>query len=313
MTSLGVAVIGAGFWGRNQIRVFSEIPDCLLVAVCDTDKEALRRVAEEHHVAACSSLDDVLRREDVDAVTVCTPTTTHYEIAQKVIEAGKHVLVEKPLTSTLQEAQRIIALAQRNNVFLSVGFIERFNPAVRYLKDVIDQNQVGRVILIIARRVTRWPERVGDIGVTKDSAIHDVDVMRFLLNSEVSHVYATAGSLKHRLEDFSEIMLTFENGVAGFIDANWLTPRKIRSLVVTGSEATAVIDYLTQEVTIEESSKSTRPRLQWEEPLRLELQNFIQSIISGRQPSPSGLDGLRALEVCEAALQSSKEKRVMEL
>lgn len=313
MKPLGVAVIGTGFWGRNQIRVFSEIPDCTLIATCDVNKELLQKIGNEYHIATYTSIDEILEREDVDAVTICTPTITHYDIARKVIAARKHVLVEKPLTSTVGEAQKIISLAKKEHVFLSVGFIERFNPAVHYLKSIIEENKVGKVILIMGRRVTRWPERIGDIGVTKDSAIHDIDIMRFLLNSDVRSVYARTGSLGHKFEDFSEIMIQFRNGVVGFIDANWLTPRKIRNLIVTGSEATAVIDYITQEVTIEEASKSTRPRLKREEPLRLELQNFVSSIINGRPPSPNGVDGLKALKVCEAVLESSKKEKVVKL
>ncbi|WP_455367651.1 Gfo/Idh/MocA family protein [[Eubacterium] cellulosolvens] len=313
MRPVGVAVAGAGFWGRNQIRIFSQIPQSTLLAVCDTDKKTLQKVKSEYQVDTYTEIAPILERDDVDALTICTPTLTHYNLAHKAIDAEKHVLVEKPLTSTSDEAKKIIALAKKRGVSLFVGFVERFNPAVRYLKTIIDQKKVGNVILLMARRVTRWPIRIGDIGVTKDSAIHDVDIMRFLLNNEVSHVYARAGSLKHRYEDFSEMMVKFQNGVVGFIDANWLTPRKIRKLVVTGSEATAIIDYITQEVTVEDSSKSTRPRLRWEEPLHLELQNFVTSIINKDRPSPDGLDGLKALEVCEAALRSSREEKVVKL
>ncbi|WP_455364533.1 Gfo/Idh/MocA family protein [[Eubacterium] cellulosolvens] len=313
MKPIGVAVVGAGFWGRNQIRIFSQIPQSTLLAVCDTDRKALQKVRSSYQVDTYTEIEQILERDDIYALTVCTPTLTHYNLAHRIIEAGKHLLVEKPLTSTTDEAKKIIALAKKRGVSLFVGFVERFNPAVRYLKTFINQKRMGNVILLMARRVTRWPVRIGDIGVTKDSAIHDVDIMRFLLNSEVSHVYARVGSLKHRHEDFSEIMVKFQNGVIGFIDANWLTPRKIRKLVVTGSEATAIIDYITQEVTLEDASKSTRPRLRWEEPLHLELENFATSIIKRMRPSPDGLDGLKALKVCEAALRSSREEKVVKI
>ncbi|WP_455367600.1 Gfo/Idh/MocA family protein [[Eubacterium] cellulosolvens] len=313
MRSIGVAVVGAGFWGRNQIRILSQIPQSTLLAVCDIDRKTLQKVKNEYQVDTYTEIEPILERDDIDALTICTPTLTHYTLAHKIIDAEKHVLVEKPLTSTSDEAKKIIALANKRGISLFVGFVERFNPAVRYLKTIIDQKRVGKVILLMARRVTRWPVRIGDIGVTKDSAVHDVDIMRFLLNSEVSHVYARAGSLKHRHEDFSEIMVKFQNGVVGFIDANWLTPRKIRKLIVTGSEATAIIDYITQEVTLEYESKSTRPRLQWEEPLQIELENFVTSIIKKRKPCPDGLDGLKALKVCEAALRSSREEKVVKL
>jgi UDP-N-acetylglucosamine 3-dehydrogenase len=166
---------------------------------------------------------------------------------------------------------------------------------------------------VIARRVTRWPKRIGDVGVTKDSAIHDIDVMRYLVGGDVKSVYARTGSLVHSFEDYSETLLSFSGGEVGFIDANWLTPRKIRKLTITGSEATATIDYLTQEIIVESSKESRRPKLKWEEPLRLELDNFVTSILTGRSPSASGEDGLKALEVCEAALKSSSTGQVVQV
>jgi len=147
--------------------------------------------------------------------------------------------------------------------------------------------------------------------VVKDTAIHDVDVMRFLLGREVSAVYAQVGSLRHSFEDYAEIMLRFEGGPAGFVDANWLTPRKVRSLIVTGSEATVNLDYVSQEVTLEDSERLTRPFHAWDEPLRLELENFARVVAEDREPSPSGEDALAALRVCDAVLESGKTGRIV--
>lgn len=311
--TVGVAVVGAGFWGKNHLRVLREVKGARVLGVCETDEKTAREVEAKYQVPVYNKLEPILSMDDVEAITVCTPTTTHYTIARKALEAGKHVLVEKPMTSTLQEAWEIIKLSEKTGAHLSVGFIERFNPAVRALKNLIKEGVLGRIILVMARRVTRWPERVGDVGVTKDSAIHDIDVMRYLMESEVEEVYAKAGSLQHRFEDYMEIMIRFENGVIGFIDANWLTPRKTRHLIATGSEATGTLDYITQEVTIEDSEKSVKPKVEWSEPLKLELQHFISSLEAGEKPCPNGVDGLKALEVCEAALKSSRENRVVKI
>ena len=230
-----------------------------------------------------------------------------------MIEAGKDIFIEKPIASTSEEARELLSIAKKKGVQVAVGFVERYNPAVRYIKELVDKRKLGKIILVIARRVTRWPQRIGDVGVTKDSAIHDIDIMRYLIGGDVRTVYAKTGSLVHKFEDFSEILLNFSGGEVGFIDANWLTPRKIRKLTVTGSEATATIDYLTQEIVVENSVKSVMPRLKWGEPLRLELESFVSAIRAGRPPSASGEDGLKALEVCEAALESGRAGQVVQV
>ncbi len=314
MRSLGVAVVGAGFWGRNHARILSDLPNVKLVGVCDVDSERASKLGGRYGIPFYTRLSELLKRKDVDAVTVCTPTVTHYEIGVKVLEANKHLLVEKPMTSTLSEAENLLREAEKRELLLAVGFIERFNPAVCYLKKVTDEGGLGKVFLALARRVSRWPERIGDVGVTKDSAIHDVDVMRYILGSEITTVYAKTGSHQHRLEDWSEIMLQFRTGEVGFIDANWLTPRKIRTLVITGSEATATIDYVTQEISIEDSERTLKPKIKWMEPLKIELQNFVDTILQLNteaqqinNQTPTSYDGVEALRICEAALRSSRE------
>ncbi|MEM4650150.1 MAG: Gfo/Idh/MocA family oxidoreductase, partial [Candidatus Bathyarchaeia archaeon] len=287
MKKLKVIVVGGGFWGKNQLRVLSEMKKVKLVGICDIEESKAKMLGEKYNIPWFTDLDEALNKLDFDAATICTPTITHAEIAKKILANGKHVLIEKPMTSTIEEGKELITLAEKNKVFLTVGFIERFNPAIKQLKKIIKAGKLGRIILILARRVTRWPERIGDVGVTKDSAIHDIDVMRFLLEKEVSSVYAKIGSLKHRFEDYSEIMMSFEENTVGFIDANWLTPRKIRTLIVTGSEATATVNYLTQELTIENSKLTIKPKINWEEPLYIELKNFVESILKGVQPEPT--------------------------
>ena len=313
MKKLGVAVVGTGFWGRNHVRVLSSLRKVRVVGVCDVDPKRAKEIGRRYEVIYSNRLDEILSRKDVDAVTICTPTITHKEVAAKAIDAGKHVFIEKPIASTSREAREVISIAKEKGVRVAVGFIERYNPAMRYIKRLVDKGKLGKIILVIARRVTRWPERIGDVGVTKDSAIHDIDVMRYLVGDEVKAVYARTGSLVHKFEDFSEILLSFADGEVGFIDANWLTPRKIRQLTITGSEATATIDYVTQETIVEDSKRSFMPRIRWEEPLQLELESFVTSILADKPTSASGEDGLKALEVCEAVLKSSATGQVVQI
>ena len=260
MKQLRVAVIGTGFWGKNQARILSQLDQTKLVCVCDTNEDAAKTVGTQYGVQYTNDLDSVLGRNDVDAVTICTPTTTHREIATRALNAGKHVLVEKPMTNTVSEGKELLALSQKKGLKLMPGHIERFNPAVKYLKSLVADGSLGNVMLFLARRVGRWPERIGDVGVVRDTAIHDIDLARYIFEDEVNAVYARTGSMRHRNEDYAEIMLQFTNGGTAFIDANWLSPRKARTLVVTGSEATAQLDYITQEVAIENYRKNCQPQ-----------------------------------------------------
>ncbi|MEM2169963.1 MAG: Gfo/Idh/MocA family oxidoreductase, partial [Candidatus Bathyarchaeia archaeon] len=221
---------------------------------------------------------------------------------------GKHVFVEKPMASSVREAQRALNLAEAKNLKLQVGFIERFNPGVRRVKKAIDDGVIGSLVLATARRVSKWPQRIGDVGVVRDTAIHDIDVMRFLFNEDPSTVYASVGYLQHeKIEDYAQIMLTFSSGRSAFIEANWLTPYKIRKLIVTGSEAIINLDYITQEMTIETSGQTLTPRYEWEEPLKLELQHFVDCILNDKKPLVSGIDGIKALKIAEAALKSASK------
>ena len=313
MKKLRVAVIGTGFWGKNQARVFSQLEETELVCICDADESRSKLVGAEFHVPYFTKVTDVLARSDVDAVTVCTPTTTHKELATKALLADKHTLVEKPMTNTASEARELVALAKEKELRLMPGHIERFNPAVDYLKALLDKQKLGVVTLFHARRVGRWPERIGDVGVVRDTAIHDIDLARYIFRDEARSVHAKTGSIRHTKEDYAEIMLEFGKGGTAFIDANWLTPRKARTLIVTGSEATVELDYISQEISIEDSEQTTRPNLEKQEPLKIELAHFADSTLNGKPFRVNGDDGLRAVEICEAVLQSGKSGQTLPL
>ena len=313
MKRLGVGVIGVGFWGRNHARVYKELKNTKLVGISDLDRNKAKKLAEKYGCKHYGKNDDLLKKEEINAVSICTPTSTHLKATLQAIKYGKHVLVEKPIGKNLKEAMRIVREAKRNRIKLSVGHIERFNPAVQKLKTVVQQGNLGEVILILSRRVTRWPERVGDVGVVKDSAIHDIDVMRHLLDDDVVKVYAKIGNLKHRFEDYAEAILHFKKGGVGFIDANWLTPKKTRTLVVTGSDATATLDYINQQITIEDSSGSKTIRTEWKEPLKLELKHFTEAILNNKEPHVTGFDGTKAIQVCEGIIKSGMSGKVVRL
>ena len=314
MKRVAVGVIGTGFWGENQVRVFRQSRMADLVAICDSNKKRAEEMGTKYSVPWYSDPSKFLRVPELEAVTVCTPTQTHLKVGLQAIEAGKNLLVEKPMTGEERAADRLVNSAKKAGVKLLVGFIERFNPGVRAVKKMLTQKVVGDVIIATGRRVARWPIRIGDVGVVKDTAIHDIDAMRYLLEEEVSAVFAQTGSLRtHSYEDYAEIMLRFKEGTTGFIDANWLTPRKVRTLIITGSDATINLDYITQEITLENSQRLVKPFTPWAEPLKLELENFITTILRDTVEAPSGEDALKAIRVCDAALRSGKSKTLVTL
>jgi len=314
MKKLRMAVVGVGFWGRNHVRVLSELPDVEVVAVCDVDQQKTAMVAEKYGLKTYNDSKKLYEKEKLDAVTLCVWSTRLSEEALKALKAGKHVLVEKPMAKSSTEARKIINLAEVKKLHLTVGFIERFNPAVRRLKEAIADGKIGSPVSVTIRRVTKWPERIGDVGVVKDTAIHDIDIVRFIFNEDPLSVYARAGHLKHtKFEDYAQIMLSFSDGKSAFIEANWLTPYKIRKLTVTGSEAIISLDYITQEMTIETLGQTLTPRYEFEEPLKLELQHFVECVINNKKPLVSGLDGLKALKIAEAALKSAENGRLTKL
>lgn len=309
-----MAVVGAGFWGNNHIRVLNGFPEVELVAVCDVDKRRADALSEKYGLRSYEDSISMYKNEEIDAVTICVWSSKLAEETIKALKMGKHVFVEKPMASSVSEARRVLKVAKATKLKLQVGFIERFNPAVRRVKKIIEDGVIGVPIFATARRVSRWPQRIGDVGVVKDAAIHDIDVLRFLFNEDPVSVYARVGCLWHeRFEDHAQIMLVFPSGKTALIEANWLTPYKVRKLVITGSEALVNLDYITQEVTIETPRQTLTPKHEWEEPLKIELKHFIDCILNEVEPSVSGIDGLRALKIAEAALKSAAKGRVINI
>ena len=314
MKKIGVAVIGAGFWGKNHARVFKELEETELIAVCDIDAEKAKSLAKQFGVEAYANVGKMLRRADIEAVTICTWSTSLAKEALKALKAGKHVLVEKPMAANSRQAEKLLKTAEKEELHLTVGFLMRFIPGIQYIKESIEKGTIGELVCATAKRVSQWPERIGDVGVVKDLAIHDIDMMRHLFGGDPVAVYAKTGNMKHkRFEDYAHIMLTFEGGKNAFIESNWLTPYKTRVLVVTGSEAIAKLDYITQELTIENAKETVQPRIPWQEPLKLELRHFVNCILNKEKPIVTGMDGFKAIQIAEAALKSSKTGKLVKL
>jgi UDP-N-acetylglucosamine 3-dehydrogenase len=314
MKKLGVAVIGTGFWGKNHARVYKELANTNLVAICDVNAERAKAIAEQFGVKAYTSSTRMLKNESIEAVSVCTWSTMLAKEALKTLKAGRHVLVEKPMATNTKQAEKLLKIAEENGLHLTVGFLMRFIPGLQHIREAVESKRIGELVSATAKRVSEWPERIGDVGVVKDTAIHDIDVMRFISNEDPISVYAKMGSMRNRkFEDYAQIMLTYEGGKSAFIESNWLTPYKTRTLTVTGSDAIMRLDYVTQELWIESKKETLQPRIPFQEPLKLELQHFADCILEKKKSLVTGVDGLKALKIAIAAQQSSAKNTAIKL
>lgn len=310
MKKINVGVIGVGAMGHNHVRVYSRLHNANLMAVSDLMKGTLAEVSKKYNTVGFVDYDNVIEMPEIEAVSVCVPTTYHYEVVMSAIEHGKHVLVEKPIAFTLKEARKMVKAAHKAGVKLATGHVERYNPAVTEAKKLIGENIIGDVVSASAKRVGPFPPRISDVGVAIDLAIHEVDVMFYLFNGLAEKIYANVGRKldKCKHEDHAEIMLQFPNGIIGMLEANWLTPYKRRQLEITGVEGIISLDYMKQSVEVF-GKNAKKVRISHKEPLMEELDSFLTSIINDTTPLITGEDGINALKGVLAAMKSAKEKR----
>ncbi|MCC9261660.1 scyllo-inositol 2-dehydrogenase [Methanobrevibacter woesei] len=306
MRKINVGVIGVGAMGYNHARVYYRLEEANLVAVSDVSERTLNKVCEKYDAKGYSDYEDLLKDPEIEVVSVCVPTTHHHDVVMKAIEYGKHVLVEKPIAFSLEEAEEMIAAAKEKGVILGTGHVERFNPAVQKAKELIENDVIGDVVSASAKRVGPFPPRIKDVGVCIDLAIHDLDVMYYLFNEDVEQVYGTMSSIldKTDFEDHAEIMVSFTNAT-GILEVNWLTPYKRREIEITGTDGIISVDYIEQ--SIEVFGKFAQDiNIKHEEPLKEELKSFLEAVDEGKDPVITGEDGLNALKMVIAASKSSR-------
>jgi predicted dehydrogenase len=299
-----IAVIGTGGWGKNHVRVLSELG--ALVAVCDLDRERAESNAKKYGIKAYGDIDEMVRSESLDGVTIATPASTHFRVASKTLEAGINSFVEKPMTSTVKEGEELIKIAEKAGKILTVGFIERFNPAISELKKITREGTLGRPILFEYHRENRRSDTITDVGVVKDASVHDIDTARWLFGEEPKSVYARVGSVMGKNEDIATILLGFGDERTAFITTNWVTPMRVRQLNAVFTKGVVTVDFITQEMQVHEEGETRVPSHVFVEPLVLELKEFISAIEERRQPLVTGKDGLSAVRIAEAVLASSK-------
>ncbi|MBO9324763.1 MAG: Gfo/Idh/MocA family oxidoreductase [Roseiflexus sp.] len=321
---LRAALIGAGIMGLNHARVYSEMDDVELVAIADVDPNAVARSVQRFRVRGYTDYREMLEREQLDLVSVATPTEHHFAVARDTLRAGIATLVEKPIAATVQQGAELITLAHEMGVLLTVGHIERFNPAIIALKGQLEHGALGRVYQITSRRIGPFPSRIKDVGVVIDLATHDLDVMHYLTDSIVIKLHAEIGRRLHTAhEDLLSAVLRFENDIIGMLDINWLSPNKVRELSVIGERGMFVANYITQDLTLYENDlapygaewpqaalmgvtegRMIRFKVNKKEPLRAELDAFAAAVRSGGPPPVRPEDALLALMVARKLIES---------
>jgi UDP-N-acetylglucosamine 3-dehydrogenase len=300
-----VGVVGTGGWGKNHVRVLNEM-QCL-AAICDSNRERADAFSKKYHVPGYASLEEMLRKEKLDAATICTPASTHFEVATIALEHGVHVFVEKPMTTSLQDAKLLIEAAKKANRTLTVGFIERFNPPITELKEMISERKLGNLILLEFHRENRRGENISDVGIVKDASVHDIDTACWLFGEGPKTVYARVGVMYEPLEheDFATILMGFSGQKTAFLVTNWITPNRVRTLSAVFSGGVVDIDFVTQQTSVHEGAVTTVPTRPVQEPLMLEMKSFLSAINEKRSPVVTGEDGMNAIRIAEAVLASS--------
>src|SRR5260370_29734505 len=312
-----VAVIGAGSMGMKHLRVLRDFNEdqVELVGVADPYEPNLQHAISRFHIAGFTDYRQMVEQTHPDLVAVVVPTHLHFEVASYLLDQGNNVLLEKPMTSSIEEAEALIQLASIRGAKLAIRHIERFNPAVIEVKRHLIAGELGQMFHLHARRLGPLPPRIRDVGVTLDLATHDIDVMRYLADAEVEHVYSETQRYIHTShEDLLLGVLRFTNQAIGMLDVNWLTPTKVRELSITGEKGMYLINYLTQDVYFYENDYTTttwdairsitgvsegtmtRLKVQKEEPLRLEYENVVAALLHDIAPIVTGEDGVAVLK-----------------
>ena len=300
-----VVQIGTGGWGKNHARILSQLG--VLSAICDADKEKSVEFGKKYSVNSYDSIDSLLNSEEFDAAFVCTPTSTHSSIASKLIQSHKHIFVEKPLTYLSEEGEDLLALANKNKIILSCGYIERFNPAVDVVKDFVKSKKYGELVMLEFHRENRMPLHIKDVGIIYDTSVHDIDTAMWLFDETPEVVFAKAGKIKHEHEDFASIMLGFKDNKVAIISSNWITPTKVRRFDAVCTDGIISSDFLTQEIIVETKDSTEKPKHEKQEPLLLEIQNFLGAIDGKNELIVKPEHALNVTKIAEAALLSSQK------
>lgn len=314
-----VAVLGAGVMGKNHARIYHELPEVELIAIVDNNENAGRTLANNYGAAYYSDIK-ALPVNSIDAVSICTPTSTHHTLGLYCITTGFHTLIEKPITTTVEQGTELLNHARGKNVIFMVGHSERFNPAVKRAKEIIDAGELGKITNIVARRVGPFPPRINDVDIAVDLAVHDIDIINYLLQATPDYVLAHKRKTNQRAHaDLVDFFLRYGDTTTAYIQTNWITPVKIRKLNITGTEGYIELDYINQSIEYHKSTYERVPAtpqnfsdfvllfaqplkkeilIEKKEPLKEELKHFVLCVATGTH-----INSYHALDALSIALR----------
>ncbi len=330
MDTPSLAVVGCGYWGAKHIRVVQECPQAKLTTVVDSRQECLDYIKSTYPgIATSQDYDSVLNNDKIDGIIIATPAATHFSLAREALKAGKHVLVEKPLATSSAECRELIRLAEHHDRVLMVGHTFEYHPAVQLMRQIIRRGGLGQIYYVSSRRLNLGLYR-SDANVLWDLGPHDYSIIFTVLEEQMKDINAWGCSnVLPNVEDVVYTKMSFISNVTAHVHVSWLDPVKVRQVTIVGSEGMLVFDDVlpSEKVRIYDrrftptlcgdtysnfqsayhDGKSFVPSLPNEEPLKLEVQDFINSIITTASPLADGYRGLRVVEALEAATLCLRE------
>lgn len=304
MRKINIAIIGIGHLGSRHLKVLSELKNIVnIVGVCDLKEDRTERLARHYHVPFFEDYRELAGK--IDAVNICVPTTLHHKIGKFFLENGVHTFIEKPITMDVAQADDLIATAQKNNLKLQVGHVERFNSAFRAIKHFTKYP-----LFIECHRLNKFPNRSLDIGVVMDLMIHDIDIILGINNSPVKDFHAVGINVLTSMEDIASVRVVFENGCVCNLTASRVSEDVMRKIRIFTTDSYISLDYVQQEAHIYRKhgamiSKHALP-IQKEEPLKEEIKSFIECVRDDQQPVVSGVEGRDALKLALKICESIK-------
>ena len=325
MKDLRFGVIGWGYWGPKIARNLDSLPHATVAMVADTDAHRLAKLGVNQPWIQTTTLLEEIFRSEVDAIVIATPVSTHFQLAREALLHGKHVLVEKPLTASVTEAEELVALAQEQQRFLMVGHTFEYNPAVNELRKLIQNGDLGKICCIELERLNLGLFR-NDINVIWDLAPHDLSILLYLLNQKPTQIKVQAHAhVQRNIHDVAHLDLEFDDGMNAHIHVSWLHPSKVRRVTVIGDSRMAVYDDVNTAEMLKIYNKGadvhadpvvsyrygaiTIPHIDWMEPLHLECEDFANAIRTGTQPRANGGVGLEVVRILAAAQEALEHQQ----
>jgi len=317
-----IVLVGVGRFGKNHLRILKELEReglCTLHGVVDKNSAVLEKLRKSHGVETSTDLNDFLT-DDVDAIDIITPTDTHFPIGYKCLEAGKHVFVEKPLTTSYVQAKQLVQIAEEQSKILMVGHIFRYNSAVRKIKELLKDGKLGQVYYMFGHFMGLKDPRL-DVGAVFNYTVHHIDIYNYLLDKLPEEVTCCVGYFLQRkdFEDVAFLALKYPGDILGIIEGSWLPPGKHRDLTVVGSRKSVTSDLLNQTLELHNiyikthneqlkavNEGATKIDIRFEEPLKLELLDFIECVKTGRKPLADGRSALSVIKTAEKAIESAR-------